>query len=86
VVLQLKKCETEEERFEIFSKYFLKVNSFLSRSNLQTLYTTIYKNILAIRQYNFSMVPCIKSSVTLLKPVSSYTPELEEDYGLYKVF
>ncbi|XP_067207292.1 fatty acid synthase-like [Linepithema humile] len=85
VLLELRKCETWKERFEIFAKYFSKVNSLLSRPNLQTLYATIYKNILAIRQYEFSTLPRIKSPITLLKPTLSYAPELEEDYGLYKI-
>ncbi|XP_067207291.1 fatty acid synthase-like [Linepithema humile] len=85
VLLELRKCETWEERFEIFATYFLKVNSLLSHSNLQTLYTTIYKNVLAIRQYDSSTLPRIKSPITLLKPTLSYAPELEEDYGLYKI-
>ncbi|XP_067207658.1 fatty acid synthase-like isoform X2 [Linepithema humile] len=85
VLLELRKCETWEERFEIFAKYFSKVNSLLSRPNLQTLYATIYKNILSIRQYDSSTLPRIKSPITLLKPTLSYAPELEEDYGLYKI-
>nr|XP_012219068.1 PREDICTED: LOW QUALITY PROTEIN: fatty acid synthase-like [Linepithema humile] len=86
VLLELRKCETWEERFEIFAKHFSKVIHFLLRPNLQTLYTTVYKNILAIRQYDSSTLPRIKSPITLLKPTSSYASELEEDYGLYKVF
>ncbi|XP_067209348.1 fatty acid synthase-like [Linepithema humile] len=85
VLLELRKCETWEERFETFAKYFSKVNSFLSRPNLQTLYTTIHKNILIIRQYDSSTLPRIKSPITLLKSTSSYAPELKEDYGLYKI-
>ncbi|XP_067207661.1 fatty acid synthase-like [Linepithema humile] len=85
ILLELRKCETWEERFEVFAKYFLKENSLLSRPNLQTLYATIYKNILFIRQYDSSTLPRIKSSITLLKPTLSYAPEFEEDYGLYKI-
>ncbi|XP_067207664.1 fatty acid synthase-like [Linepithema humile] len=85
VLLELQKCETWEERFEIFATYFSKENSLLSRLNLQTLYTTIYKHILTIRQYDSSTLPRIKSPITLLKPTLSYAPELEEDYGLYKI-
>lgn len=84
--MDLKKYETWEEKFEAFAKHFLKVNSFLSRSNLQILYTTIYKLIKAIRQYDSSTLPRIKSPVTLLKATLSYALEFKEDYGLYKVF
>ncbi|XP_067204115.1 fatty acid synthase-like [Linepithema humile] len=85
VLLELRKCETWEERFEVFAQYFSKENSLLSRPNLQTLYATIYKNILSIRQYDSSTLLRIKSPITLLKPTLSYAPELEEDYGLYKI-
>ncbi|XP_029659420.1 fatty acid synthase-like isoform X2 [Formica exsecta] len=85
VLEELKKCKTWEERFDVFAKHFLEINTLLSPINLKTLCTTVYKHSAAIRQYNPSTLPRIKSPITLLKPTLSDVYKIEEDYGLHKV-
>jgi len=84
--MELKKCETWEERYNIFAKHFLVINTSLSPVNLKTLCTTVYKYLSAIQQYDLSMLPPIKSPIVLFKPTHSFYPMIEEDYGLHKVF
>jgi len=81
----LKKCETWEERYNIFAKQFLLTNTSLSPANLKTLCTTIYKYSSAVRKYDPSTLPPIKSPIILLKATCPLYPMTEEDYGLHKV-
>jgi len=83
--MELKKCETWEERYNIFAKQFLVINTSLSPANLKTLCTTVYKHLSAIQQYDPSTLPPIKSPIILFKPTYSFYPMTEEDYGLHKV-
>jgi len=84
--MELKKCDTWEERYNIFAKQFLVINTSLSPANLKTLCTTIYKYSSAIKQYDPSTLSPIKSPIILLKATCPLYPMIEEDYGLHKVF
>jgi len=85
ILMELKKCETWEERFNIFAKQFLTISTSLSPTNLKTLCTTVYKHLSAIWQYDPSILPPIKSPIILLKPTLPFISTIEEDYGLHKV-
>ncbi|KYN01673.1 PREDICTED: fatty acid synthase-like [Cyphomyrmex costatus] len=85
-LLELKKCESWDERFNIIAKHFSAVYKSLSFSNLKTLCTTIYKHFSALREYDPSILPPIKSSIILLKCTKTLNiPTYEEDYGMHKV-
>jgi len=83
--MELKKCETWEERYNIFAKQFLHINTSLSSANLKTLCTTVYKYSSAVRQYDPTTLPPIKSLIILLKATYTLYPMIEEDYDLHKV-
>ncbi|KAG5318196.1 FAS synthase, partial [Pseudoatta argentina] len=86
ILMELKKCESWDERFNIFAKHFSVIYTYLSFENLKMLVTTIYKHLSALREYDPSNLPPIKSSITLLKCISSLNmPTIREDYGLHKV-
>ncbi|XP_011705676.1 PREDICTED: fatty acid synthase-like, partial [Wasmannia auropunctata] len=86
ILMELKKCNTWEERYNIFAKQFLTTNTSLSPANLKTLCTTVYKHSSAIRQYDPSTLPPIQSPITLLKSTHPlHISMIEEDYGLQKV-
>ncbi|XP_011706062.1 PREDICTED: uncharacterized protein LOC105461265 [Wasmannia auropunctata] len=79
------RCNTWEERYNIFAKQFLIMNTSLLPENLKTLCTTVYNNFSAIKQYD-STLPPIKSPIILLKPTNPWpVPMTEDDYGLQKV-
>ncbi|XP_011630596.1 uncharacterized protein LOC105422783, partial [Pogonomyrmex barbatus] len=85
ILLELKKCKSWVERYNVFAKHFLAINTTFSPINLKTLCITIYKHLSAIPQYDPSVLPRIKSPIILLKPtieISHIT--LEENYGLHK--
>ncbi|XP_020286674.1 fatty acid synthase-like isoform X2 [Pseudomyrmex gracilis] len=84
-LMELQKCKNNEERFDIFAKYFLAHTSMLSLANLRTLYTTVYKHTLILQKYDTSAIPRIKLPVTLLKPTNPSVLEADEDYGLHKI-
>lgn len=84
--MELKKCESWDERFNIFAKQFSVTYTYLSFANLKTLCITIYKHLSALRQYDPSTLPSIKSSIILLKCSHSSNIAIEEDFGLHKVF
>ena len=85
--MELKNCDTWNERYNIFAKQFLVVNAPLSLTNLKTLCTTIYKHLSAVQEYDPSTLTPIKSSIILLKPTQPLNLlPIEEDYGLHKVF
>jgi len=87
--MELKKCDTWEERYNIFAKQFLIINTSLSSKNLKTLCTTVYKHLSALLQYDPSTSSPIKSPIILLKATYPLYPtkyyKIEEDYGLHKV-
>ena len=56
--MELKKCESWDEKFNIFAKEFSVIYTYLSFANLKTLCTTIYKHFSALQQYNPSIVHC----------------------------
>ncbi|XP_036143548.1 fatty acid synthase [Monomorium pharaonis] len=86
IVMELEKCNTWEERYNIFARSFLVMNTSLSPINLKTLCTTVYKYLSAIRHYDPSLLPPIKSPIILLKSTYPlHIPMMEEDYGLHKV-
>ncbi|KYN18124.1 Fatty acid synthase [Trachymyrmex cornetzi] len=86
ILMELKKCESWDERFNIFAKQFSIIYTYLSLSNLKTICTTIYKHLSALREYDPSILLPIKSPITLVKCTSSFNiPVIEEDYGLHKV-
>jgi len=84
--MELKKCDIWEERYNIFAKQFLVINTSLSPVNLKTLCTTVYKHSSAIVQYDLSTMSPIKSPIILLKATCPLYPMIEEDYDLHKVF
>ncbi|XP_036142705.1 fatty acid synthase-like isoform X1 [Monomorium pharaonis] len=86
IVMELEKCNTWEERYDIFARSFLVMNRSLSPANLKTLCTTVYKYSSAIRHYDPSTLPPIKSPIILLKPTQPLHISItDEDYGLHKV-
>ncbi|XP_018305415.1 uncharacterized protein [Mycetomoellerius zeteki] len=86
ILMELKKCESWDERFNIFAKQFSVTYTYLSFANLKTLCITIYKHLSALRQYDPSTLPPIKSSIILLKCThSSNMIAIEEDFCLHKV-
>ncbi|XP_018312237.1 fatty acid synthase [Mycetomoellerius zeteki] len=87
ILMKLMKCDNWDERFNIFANQFSIIYTYLSLANLKTLCTTIYKHLCALREYDPSTLPPIKSPITLLKCASSpfNIPTMEEDYGLHKV-
>ncbi|XP_025266595.1 fatty acid synthase-like isoform X1 [Camponotus floridanus] len=82
--LELNKCNTWEEKLELFTASFSKDINELTVENQKLLWSTIYDHIIAIQDYNITSLPRLKSSITLLKPTlaSTFT---EEDYGVHKV-
>ncbi|KAL6257917.1 hypothetical protein P5V15_011516 [Pogonomyrmex californicus] len=84
ILMELKNCKNWEERYNAFAKQFLGMNTSLSPTNLRILCTSVYKHSAAIRQYDPSTLPRIKSSIILLKPTMSHTT-IEGDYGLHKI-
>ncbi|XP_011685782.1 PREDICTED: fatty acid synthase-like [Wasmannia auropunctata] len=86
ILMELKECNTWEERYNIFAKQFLAVNTVLSPANLKMLCLTFYKHLSAIRQYDPSTLLPIKSPIILLKPTNTmHISKIEEDYGLQKI-
>ncbi|XP_036143420.1 fatty acid synthase-like, partial [Monomorium pharaonis] len=86
ILTELEKCDTWEERYNIFSKQFLAMNKLLSPTNLKTLCTTVYTHFSIIPHYDLSTLSPIKSPITLLKCTNPlHTFMIEEDYGLKKV-
>ncbi|XP_018360096.1 PREDICTED: LOW QUALITY PROTEIN: fatty acid synthase-like [Trachymyrmex cornetzi] len=86
ILMELKKCESWDKRFNIFAKQFSVIYTYLSLSNLKTICTTIYKHLSALREYNSSILLPIKSPITLVKCTSSFNiPMIEENFGLHKV-
>ena len=84
--MELKKCESWNERSNIFAEQFSVIYTYLSLANLKTLGITIYKHFSALREYDSSTLPPIKSPITLLKCISSFNMPIGENYGLNKVF
>ncbi|KAL6257907.1 hypothetical protein P5V15_011506 [Pogonomyrmex californicus] len=84
ILMELKNCKNWEERYNAFAKQFLGMNTSLSPTNLRILCTSVYKHSAAIRQYDPSTLPRIKSSIILLKATMSHTT-IEGDYGLHKI-
>ncbi|XP_011629715.2 fatty acid synthase-like [Pogonomyrmex barbatus] len=84
ILMELKSCKNWEERYNAFAKQFLGMNTSLSPTNLRILCTSVYKYSAAIRQYDPSTLPRIKSSIILLKATMSHTT-IEGDYGLHKI-
>ncbi|XP_011705460.1 PREDICTED: uncharacterized protein LOC105460662 [Wasmannia auropunctata] len=83
--MELKKCNTWEERYNIFAKQFLTITTSLSYENLKTLCTNIYKYSSAMKQFDSTLLP-IKSPIILLKPTNPLpVPITEDDYGLQKI-
>ncbi|XP_018311540.1 fatty acid synthase [Mycetomoellerius zeteki] len=86
ILMELKKCESWDERINIFAKQLSVLYTYLSLTNLKTLCTTIYKHLFALREYDSSTLPPITSPITLLKCISLFNiSTIEEDYGLHKV-
>ncbi|XP_036142914.1 fatty acid synthase-like [Monomorium pharaonis] len=86
IIMELENCNTWEERYNIFARSFLVMNTLLSPANLKTLCTTVYKHSSAIRNYDPSTLSPINSPITLLKPTQPLNiPMTDEDYGLHKV-
>ncbi|XP_036138949.1 fatty acid synthase-like [Monomorium pharaonis] len=86
IVMELEKCNTWKERYDIFARSFLVMNTLLSPANLKTLCITVYKHSSAIRHYDPSTLPPIKSPIILLKPTQPlHISMADEDYGLHKV-
>ncbi|XP_077270184.1 fatty acid synthase-like [Temnothorax americanus] len=84
LALELNKCNTWNEKLEIFLTYFPN-EVVLTTENKKLIYFTIYNHILAIQDYDISLLPRLKSPITLLKPTFPIASFTEEDYGLHKV-
>lgn len=84
-LLNLDKCNTWEDKLEIFHSYFPEELNALTIENQKIICSTFYNHLIAIQDYNVSSLPRIKSPITLLKPTFAITSFIEEDYGLYKV-
>ncbi|CAL1677398.1 unnamed protein product [Lasius platythorax] len=82
--LELKKCNTWEEKLEVLTHFSKEIN-VLTVENQKFLCSTIYDHIIAVQDYNISSLPRLKSSVILLKPILTPITFGEEDYGLHKV-
>ncbi|XP_025156708.1 uncharacterized protein LOC112589059 [Harpegnathos saltator] len=56
-----------------------------SLENYKIYYTTVYKHLIAIHEYDASLLQPLKSPILLLKPTISYLPSADENDGLSKV-
>ncbi|XP_029159596.1 fatty acid synthase-like [Nylanderia fulva] len=84
LALELNKCNSWEEKLEVFS-HFSKDITALTVENRNILCSTIYNHIVAVKDYNTSSLPRLKSSIILLKPTHTPFTFFEEDYGLHKI-
>jgi len=57
----------------------------LSVENQKVLCTTVYKHVMALKNYDLSSLPQLQTPIILLKPTQSSVQLAEEDYGLSKV-
>ncbi|XP_039312737.1 fatty acid synthase [Solenopsis invicta] len=83
--LELDKCDTWEEKLEVFHSYFPEKLNILTTKNQKFTCSTIYDHIIAVQNYNVTSLPRLKSSITLLKPTLAIIRFAEEDYGLHKI-
>ncbi|KAM0734475.1 Fatty acid synthase [Formica fusca] len=83
--LELNECSTWEEKLELFTVHFSQKINVLSIENQKFLCTTVYDHIIAVQDYDISLLPPIKSSIILLKPTLMPITFPDEDYGLHKV-
>ncbi|XP_014477063.1 PREDICTED: fatty acid synthase [Dinoponera quadriceps] len=85
LLLDLNKYENWEQKVESFLSYFSNVDIPLSMENLKALCTSIYIHLIALRKYDVSSLPPIRTPILLLKPTLQSIEMSEEDYGLRKI-
>ncbi|XP_071625539.1 fatty acid synthase-like [Temnothorax longispinosus] len=84
LALELNKCNTWDKKLKIFHAYFPDEVDVLTE-NKKLICFTIYNHIVAIQDYDISLLPRLKSPITLLKPTFPIASFTEENYGLHKV-
>ncbi|XP_072763295.1 fatty acid synthase-like [Anoplolepis gracilipes] len=85
IALELDKYNTWEEKLELLIAHVSKDIDVLTVENQKLLCSTFYDHIIAVRDYNISTLPRLKSAITLLKPTFTSVTFTEEDYGLHKI-
>lgn len=83
--MDLEICKNWEEKLDVFLLHVPDDKTSLSVKDKKALCTTIYKHILAIRNYDLSSFERIRTPITLLRPTLQIVNIVEEDYGLHKV-
>ncbi|XP_012234475.2 fatty acid synthase [Linepithema humile] len=82
----LDRCATWEQKLDNLVLQFDSANLPLSVENFKELCRTIYSHIVALRNYDLSFLPQLRStSIMLLKPTQPSIVLAEEDYNLRKV-
>ncbi|XP_014486669.1 PREDICTED: fatty acid synthase-like [Dinoponera quadriceps] len=86
ILIELSKYKTWEEKLNAFIEYILTISTQLPFvENYKVYCTTIYKHLMALQEYDASLLPPLKSSIVLLKPTFASLSSAEEDYGLRMV-
>jgi len=85
LLLELNKYNTWEEKLNIFHIHFPKDLNTMTIENQKRLCSIVYNHIIAIRNYDISSLPRLKSPITLFKPTFPISSFTEEDYNLQKV-
>ncbi|XP_014487484.1 PREDICTED: uncharacterized protein LOC106751169, partial [Dinoponera quadriceps] len=86
ILIELSKYKTWEEKLNAFIEYILTISTQLPFVENYKIYcTTIYKHLMALQEYDASLLPPLKSSIVLLKPTFAALPSAEEDCGLSMV-
>lgn len=85
LLLDLEKCTSWEKKVETFISHIPSDSVPLSVENQKTLCTTIYRHVVALKEYDLSSLSQLRTPITLLKPTVPSVHLAEEDYGLQKV-
>ncbi|XP_025163360.1 fatty acid synthase-like [Harpegnathos saltator] len=86
ILIQLSKHDTWEKKLDAFIECLPdEIIPATSVENYRTYYTTIYKHLVAIHEYNASLLPPLKSHILLLKPTMPYLLSADEHDGLNKI-
>ncbi|RLU24885.1 hypothetical protein DMN91_002976 [Ooceraea biroi] len=85
LLLALEKCANWEKKLDSFISHIPRDSVPLSVENQRALCTTIYRHVVALKNYDPSALQ-LRTPITLLKPTKPSVPlALEEDYGLRKI-
>ncbi|XP_025162586.1 uncharacterized protein LOC112590418 [Harpegnathos saltator] len=86
ILIQLSKHDTWEKKLDAFIECLPDdIIQLTSIENYKTYYTIIYKHLIAVHEYNASLLPPLKSHILLLKPTTPYLLSADENYGLNKI-